>query len=136
MDKLNLSYYGILDGVLDFAFQMSVDMFAGGKLSEEECIKKLEEHFKIFDKNKDFILVKNIDSHDCDRIMFRCKNNMKLFQKAIQLLYRNYKERNDPLVFYYGTEDFMNQEKAIYGEPYDDIRYRQSMYFINNWINV
>ena len=135
LDKLNLGYYGILDGVLDFVFQMYVDMFVGGKLSEEECIKKLNEHYKKFDKNKDFILVKNIDSHDCDRIMFRCKNNMKLFQKAIQLLYRNYNERNDPLVFYYGTEDFMNQEKTIYGEPYGDFRCRQPMYFSNNWIN-
>ena len=135
LDELNLSYIGVLDGVLDFTFQFFVDMFVEGKLSEEECIKKLEDHYKKYEKNKDFILVKNIDSHDCDRIMFRCKNNMKLFQKAIELLYRDYSERNDPLVVYYGTEDFMNQEKTIQGEPYGDFRCRQPMYFTNDWIN-
>ena len=68
--------------------------------------------------------------------MFRCKNNMKLFQKAIELLYRDYSERNDHLVVYYGTEDFMNQEKTIQGEPYGDYICRQPMYFTNNWINT
>ena len=135
LDEVNASYYGALDGALDFAFQSYVDMYVGGKLTEDQCIKEIEEHFKRYDKIKDFILVKNIDSHDCDRIMFRCKNNMNLFQKAMKLLYRDYNGRNDPLVIYYGTEDFMNQEKTIYGEPFGDFRCRQPMYFGNNWIN-
>ena len=135
LDDLNISYDGILDGALDFSFQMYVDSFVSGKLSEEECIKKIEEHFKRYENNKNFILIKHVDSHDCDRIMFRCKNNMDLFQRAIKLLYRDYLGRNDPLVVYYGTEDFMNQEKTINGEPYGDFRCRQPMGFGNNWIN-
>ena len=42
LDELNLIYYG----VLDFTFQFFADMFVEGKLIEEECIKKLEEHYK------------------------------------------------------------------------------------------
>ena len=61
--------------------------------------------------------------------MFRCKNNYELFQKAMNLLYKNQEKRNDPIVVYYGTENFMNQEKTIYGEPYGDFRCRQPMYF-------
>ena len=138
LDELNLSYDGVLDGALDFSFQFYVDKFVKGDLTEAQCIKAIEEHFKRYEKNKNFILVKNIDSHDCDRIMFRCKNDMNLFQKALELLYRDYLGRNDPIVFYYGTENYMTQEKTIYGEPYGDFRCRQPMKFEKNetkWIN-
>ena len=133
LDELYLEYVGVLDGVLDFSFQYYVDLFVSGKLTEEECIKQLEGHFKRFE-NKDFLLLKNIDSHDCDRIMFRCKNNMSLFQKAMKLLYKEYLGRKDPVVVYYGTEDFMTQEKTIHGEPYGDFRCRQPMYFGKAWL--
>ena len=124
-----------LDGVLDFSFQYYVDLFVSGKYTEEVCIKQLEDHFKRFENNKDFLLLKNIDSHDCDRIMFRCKNNVLFFQKALKLLYKEYLGRKDPVVVYYGTEDFMTQEKTIHGEPYGDFRCRQPMYFGNAWLN-
>ena len=135
LDELYLQYTDILDGVLDFSFQYYVDLFVRGKYTEEECIKQLEDHFKRFENNKDFLLLKNIDSHDCDRIMFRCKNNVLLFQKALKLLYKEYLGRKDPVVVYYGTEDFMTQEKTIHGEPYGDFRCRQPMYFGNAWLN-
>jgi len=135
LDELMLRYVGNLDGLLDFTFQYYVDLFVKGEIDEKKCNEEITEHFKRFAKAKNFILLKNIDSHDCDRIMFRCKNNYKLFQKAIELLYKNWEERNDPIVIYYGTEDFMNQEKTIQGEPYGDFRCRQPMYFTNNWIN-
>ena len=108
-------------------------MFVKGEIDEAKCNEEIIAHFKRY--GKDFILLKNIDSHDSDRIMFRCKNNFNLFQKAMKLLYKNWEERNDPVVVYYGTEDFMNQEKTIYGEPYGDFRCRQPMYFTNAWIN-
>ena len=129
LDEIYLSYIDVMDGVLDFSFQYYVDLFVTGKLTEQECIKNLEEHFKRFENNKDFLLLKNIDSHDSDRIMFRCKNNVLLFEKAMKLLYREYLGRKDPVVVYYGTEDFMTQEKTIHGEPYGDFRCRQPMYF-------
>ena len=31
----------------------------------------------------------------------------------MNLLYKNWEERNEPFVIYYGTEDFMSQEKTI-----------------------
>ena len=134
LDEIMLKYIGCLDGALDFSFQYYVDMFVQGKIDEKKCIEEITEHFKRF-KEKNFLLLKNIDSHDCDRIMFRCKNNYLLFQKAMKFLYQNWEERNDPIVVYYGTEDFMNQEKTILGEPYGDFRCRQPMYFTNCWIN-
>ena len=133
LDEIMLKYIDCLDGALDFSFQFYVDMFVQGKIDEKKCIEEITEHFKRF-KEKNFLLLKNIDSHDCDRIMFRCKNNYLLFQKAMKFLYQNWEERNDPIVVYYGTEDFMNQEKTIQGEPYGDFRCRQPMYFTNNWI--
>ena len=135
LDQIFLRYVDYLDGLLDFSFQYYVDMFVKGKIDEKKCNEEIVEHFKQFEKAKNFILLKNIDSHDCDRIMFRCKNNYRLFQKAMEMLYKNWEERNDPVVVYYGTEDFMNQEKTIQGEPYGDFRCRQPMYFTNCWIN-
>jgi glycosidase len=135
LDEVVLKYVECLDGALDFSFQYYVDMFIKGEIDEKKCNEVITEHFKRFEKAKNFILLKNIDSHDSDRIMFRCKNNYLLFQKAMNLLYKNWEERNDPIVVYYGTEDFMNQEKTIYGEPYGDFRCRQPMYFTNCWIN-
>ena len=135
LDELMLRYSKYLDGLLDFSFQYYVDLFVQGKIDEKKCNEEITEHFKRFENAKNFLLLKNIDSHDCDRIMFRCKNNYKLFQKAMELLYKNWENRNDPIVIYYGTEDFMNQEKTILGEPYGDFRCRQPMYFTNCWIN-
>ena len=135
LDELMLRYVGNLDGLLDFSFQYYVDLFVKGEIDEKKCNEEITEHFKRFEKDKKFILLKNIDSHDCDRIMFRCKNNYRLFQKAMELLYKNWEGRNDPIVVYYGTEDFMNQEKTIHGEPFGDFRCRQPMYFTNCWIN-
>ena len=135
LDELYLNYIGILDGVLDFSFQYYVDLFVTGKINEEQCIKEIEEHFRRFENHKDFLMLKNIDSHDCDRIMFRCKNNVYLFQKAMKLLYKEYLGRKDPIVVYYGTEDFMTQEKTISGEPYGDFRCRQPMYFGRDWLD-
>ena len=134
LDELYLNYIGILDGVLDFSFQYYVDLFVTGKINEEQCIKEIEEHFRRFENHKDFLMLKNIDSHDCDRIMFRCKNNVYLFQKAMKLLYKEFLGRKDPIVVYYGTEDFMTQEKTISGEPYGDFRCRQPMYFGSAWL--
>ena len=79
-------------------------------------------------------MIKNVDSHDNDRILFRCKNNINMFKKAINLLYRKYNGRNDPLIFYYGTEDFMTQEKSIIEEPYGDYQCRKPMEFCMQWM--
>jgi len=129
LDDVFLSYCDILDGVLDFSFQYFVDKFVSGTLTEEQCRQKLIHHFNKY-KGKNYLLLKNIDSHDCDRIMFRCHNNPQLLHKALELLYEEYSGRNDPLVIYYGTEDFMTQEDTIRRGSYGDYRCRQPMKFI------
>ena len=43
LDELYLNYIGILDGVLDFSFQYYVDLFVTGKITEEQCIKEIED---------------------------------------------------------------------------------------------
>ena len=135
MDELYLQYTNILDGVLDFTFLYYVDFFVNKTaITEEKCIELLEEHFKKFENYPDFFLLKNLDSHDCDRIMFRCTNNMSLFQKAMKLLYKEYLDKRDLPVIYYGTEDFMTQEKTMEGESYGDHRCGQPMYFGKEWL--
>lgn len=134
LDEIFLTYHNILDGLIDFSFQILVGMFAEGKITEKECIKEIEKHFERFENKKKFVLVKNVDSHDTDRILFKCKNNIIIFKKVMNLLFRKYNGRNDPLIFYYGTEDFMTQEKTIFGEPYGDFRCRKPMEFCMQWM--
>lgn len=135
VDDLYLEYTDILDGVLDFSFLYYVDFFVNKKtITEEKCIELLEEHFNKFKDYPNFFLLKNLDSHDCDRIMFRCTNNMDLFQKAMKLLYKEYLDKRDLPVIYYGTEDFMTQEKSMENESYGDHRCRQPMYFGKEWL--
>ena len=109
-------------------------MFSEGHINEKQCLDENEKHFERFRKHKDFVLVKNIDSHDADRILFKCKNNMNIFKKIMSLLYRTYNNRNDPLIVYYGTEDYMTQDKSIFGEPYGDYRCRMPMMFRFQWM--
>jgi len=130
LDEIFLDYHGVLDGVLDFSFQYNVDKFVSGFLDEEGCIKRLNDHFSKYKNKKDFLLLKNIDSHDCDRIMYRCHNDIDIQQKALEFLYKDYCERNDPLVVYYGTEDLMTQNDTIRRGSYGDYRCRQPMRFI------
>ena len=129
LDDQFADFIDVLDGLLDFSFQYIIDFFASGQITEEKCRSMLKEHYDRF-KNKKFFLIKNVDSHDCDRILFKCKNNMEIFWKCINLLYEKYEGRNDPLVFYYGTEDFMTQDKSMKGEAYGDFRCRKAMLFL------
>ena len=134
LDEIFMLYSNILDGLIDFSFQILVGLFAEGKITEKECLNEIEKHFEKFEKCNNFILVKNVDSHDTDRILFKCNNNITKFKKALNLLFRKYNKRNDPLIFYYGTEDFMTQEKTIFGEPYGDYRCRKPMEFSMQWM--
>ena len=135
LDETFLTYNDIVDGLIDFSFQILLGMFAEGKITENECVKEIEKHFERFEDSH-LILVKNADSHDTDRILFKCKNNIVIFKKVMSLLYRQYNGRNDPLIFYYGTEDFMTQERSIYGEPYGDFRCRKPMEFCMQWMKT
>ena len=135
LDELFLTYDNVVDGALDFSFYALVDLFLKKELTEEQCNKEIEEHFKRYENYKNFILLKHVDSHDSDRLMYRCHGNMLLFEKAINMLNKKYLGRNDPIVVYYGTEDLMSQEKSIFGEAYGDFRCRLPMCFLNTFIN-
>ena len=135
LDETFLTYDNIVDGLIDFSFQILLGLFAEGKITEKECVKEIEKHFERFEESE-LILIKNVDSHDTDRILFKCKNNIITFKKVMNLLYRHYNGRNDPLILYYGTEDFMTQEKSIYGEPYGDFRCRKPMEFCMQWMKT
>ena len=99
-------------------------------------MREIEEHFERFDECENFILVKSVDSHDTDRILFKCKNNRSTFKKVMNMLFRKYNGRNDPLILYYGTEDFMTQERTIYGMPYGDYLCRKPMEFSMQWMKT
>ena len=134
LDEIFLNYVNILDGLIDFSFQLIIQTFAEGKITENECLKEIEKHFERFEKYNNFFLLKNVDSHDTDRILFICKNNISVFKKIMNLLFRKYNGRSDPLIFYYGTEDFMTQEKSIASEPYGDYQCRKPMEFSMQWM--
>ena len=136
LDEIFLTYNNVLDGLIDFTFQNLVGMFAEGKMDEKQCVREIEKHFQKFENCNNFFLLKNVDSHDTDRILFKCKNNVETFKKAMNLLYRKYNGRNDPLIFYYGTEDFMTQDKTINGVPYGDYNCRKPMQFCMQWMKT
>lgn len=132
MDQSFYEYNGYLDGILDYTFTYLIDLFIKNKLSENELKKHLNDHYLFFEKTNLFLL-KQLDSHDIDRILFRCGNDRNKFRKSMEYLYHKFDNRNDPLVLYYGTEDFMTQDKTMEGEPYGDFRVRQPMNFSFQW---
>jgi glycosidase len=128
LDNLFLDFYGVLDGLFDFSFNGAIILFCEGKINEKEFMKIIEEHYERF-KNKEFILLKFLDNHDTNRVMFKCQDNIEKVKVAIDLLFRKYKGRCDPLIMYYGTEDFMTQDRDISSESYGDYRCRLPMKF-------
>ena len=135
IDEAFLVYEGVLDGVLDFAFTFLIDLFLKNKLTESELLAQIDEHYKRFE-GKEFILPKQLDNHDIDRILFKCHNNRRLFKKVIELLMKRYDGRKDPFIWYYGTEDFMTQEQSQSFENYGDFVCRMPMEFSTQWMKV
>ena len=129
VDQIFLDFEGYLNGLLDFNFKNIVKAFCEGEIDYDICIKMLNEHYDKF-KGKNIFLVKFLDSHDENRLLFTCNNDKKLMMKALTILFTKFEGRNDPLIIYYGTEDFMSQSKTIYNEDYGDFRTRQPMNFI------
>ncbi len=133
LDEVFNLYKECFDGVIDFSFQHIVVWYGEGKITEEKCLELINEHYKRFDKN--FVLIKNIDSHDTDRILFKCNNDIEKFKKCLNLLLRKYEGRIDPLIWYYGTEDCMSQDKTVFEKVGDDYRCRMPMKFKYQTIN-
>ena len=135
VDEAFLVYEGVLDGVLDFSFTFLIELFLKNKLTESELLTQIDKHYKRFE-GKQFILPKQLDNHDIDRILFKCNNNRRLFKKVVELLMKRYDGRSDPFIWYYGTEDFMTQEHSQSFENFGDYVLRMPMEFSSQWMKV
>ena len=102
MDEVFLQYDNVLDGILDYTFTYLIDLYVQDKIKENELKQYITEHYAKFSKSN-LILVKQLDSHDIDRILFRCGNDRNKLKRAMEYLYAKYDTRSDPLVMYYGT---------------------------------
>jgi len=119
------SYEGLIDGVIDFGWRNLV-------LNNKEMMKYDKKMFnKILDSynklyHKDFYLVKFLDNHDLNRLMFECNNNEELFLKMLNLLYK----QNQPIVIYYGTEEgSTHPHPIIHTIPFSDLQARKTIPF-------
>lgn len=127
LDEVMLEYEGIIDGLLDFSFSFYIEFYLTKDLTLEQMETQIKEHYLRF-KDSKLILAKLLDSHDDDRILFKCNDNISLLMQVLSYLYKTYENRSDPLIIYYGTEDFMTQAKTMRDlEPYGDFRVRQPM---------
>ena len=125
-ESVQLSYKGVLDGVLDFEFRniMLEEIESGrGVEGNSRLEKKLRRHFARYSKCG-LTPVLFLDNHDTDRILFRCGQDKKLLEQALQVM----KNCGEPYIIYYGTEIFMTNESTIENaEPYADLRVREAM---------
>ncbi len=136
IDEIFLMYEGVLDGLLDFTFKYIIECHVWGYIqSEEDTIKNINEHYARF-KNSKLILAKFLDSHDENRFLFTCNQDKNLMKRMIDILYTHFEGRDDPLIIYYGTEDFMTQwskkDEVEYGDAYS----RSPMNFEFEWVKL
>lgn len=124
-EQIQLDYYDVLDGVLDFEFQgIVVDELKFGKRIKENAhlTKKLAKHFDCYSSSFQPILF--LENHDTDRFLFYCNGNDSLLDEAIDVM----KETKWQYVVYYGMERKMwNKKTIINAEPYADLRVREPM---------
>lgn len=127
-------YAGILDGVMDFAYQeLLVQAVRSGKgIAKNKTLKtEVKKHFANFADCPEFQLYLFLDNHDTNRFLYECKGNIALLQEAVAFS-RQWKQ---PYVMYYGTEKGMcNEEDINSGKPYADEYVRQC--FDNDAPNV
>jgi glycosidase len=115
-------YFGELDGVLDFKFQMIMRHFAQHKISKEEAIHQLTRHYRRFPS--DFHMVTFLDNHDMDRFLFTCEGDKTLLKEAARIQF----SIDQPKIIYYGTEAGLSQEHPIfYNSAHGDLQARRPM---------
>jgi cyclomaltodextrinase / maltogenic alpha-amylase / neopullulanase len=125
--QLQKSYEGILDGVFDFGWTNLVlnnlNLIKKRKKSLENKIEQYNNQYQ----NK-ISLVRFLDNHDMDRIMFLCNEDEELFKEVVELLYI----QKTPISIYYGTEAGMSQASPISTKiPFSDLHARQCMIWNN-----
>jgi len=121
--KLQLSYNGLLDGILDFEFRkLTVKLFKSPESKQAFYKKKIAQHLQAYKENFQPVLF--LDNHDVDRIMYTFKNNRETVLKSFEFLI----SQNKPFCVYYGTEIGMTQKSSIKkNRPYADLEARRPM---------
>lgn len=124
-DARQMEYVGILDGVIDFAYQGLMKNTAHNEkrfFSNPSLRKSIDKHFRNYPE--DFTLWLLLDNHDLNRFLFECNGDIDLMKEAIAYS----KSRHKPLLYYYGTEfNFTNTKDIHDGTPYADEQVRQCM---------
>lgn len=122
-------YAGILDGVMDFAYQeLLVQAVRSGEriLGNKKLYEQVEKHFSHFSKCPAFCLYLFLENHDTNRFLFECKGDVSLLREAVNFS----RQWQYPYIQYYGMEKGMYNKKDIRcGEPYADEWVRQCMNF-------
>ncbi len=127
--SIQKAYEGIIDGVFDFGWRELILKNLGLlKTGKEKIQIKIDQYNKKFNEN--ISLVRFLDNHDTNRIMFMCKNDKKLFTDLMTLLFA----QNSPISIYYGTESGMNQTSPLSLKvPFSDLHARNTMKWDNSF---
>lgn len=122
-----LEYVGVLDGVLDFAYQemMCAAVREPWRLKNTcELETAVKAHFARYPANFDLWLF--LDNHDLNRFLRVCAGNKRLLHDAIAFT----QQWDNTFLYYYGTEKGFTNKKDIFGgEKYADENVRQIMKF-------
>jgi len=108
--KIQLEYYGELDGVFDFALnRILVDHVKQPHhlLSNHHLTAAIQKHLKKIPSG--YYMVMFLDNHDMDRFLKHCNGNTQRLIDAFKLLF----SLNYPVVIYYGTENCSYNENPV-----------------------
>lgn len=134
-DSVQKDYHGVIDGVLDFAFQHLLSQFVKNQLTPQSLQAAIKKHFNQY--SKDFTLVLFLDNHDMNRLFCDClkthhdrRKAIEVLRQAIQIAINSTIEFAQPIAIYYGDEVLLPQLAPMTGHyPYEDLLTRRTM----NW---
>lgn len=102
------SYYGRLDGCLDFLLLQALRrFFAFGDLRASQFASFLRRHFEAFPP--DFVMPSFLDNHDMNRFLWVVRGDTRRLKLAALCQYT----LPHPPVIYYGTEVGLSQERDV-----------------------
>jgi len=124
-ESIQKEYYGELDGVLDFRFQMlmKTHIAQGWTTGQNKMLRSvLKSHFAKYPQ--DFFLATFLDNHDMNRFLFECNNDIEKLKAAAALQF----EVKQPIIIYYGTEAGMTHDRPVcVNRPHSDLEARKPM---------
>lgn len=121
-------YVGVLDGVLDFGYRSIIHSYATSSLPW--LLRRMILSFRLWLHSltfpTGFTLLRFVDNHDVERLMFECKNDVGRFIDAMRMSFKM--SGQHPMVIYQGTEIGMSQPRSFsaFG-PYGDLMCRTCM---------